>query len=287
MTVQMMNKEPEYTYHLLRGALETFQKNISELDDSQFQQTQLVADKTYKLESMVLSTEEARDIVIPQSRIDEAMKQVSDRYDDYDLFLKDLAVNDLNEQILRSALHRELSFDAVMERIAVSTPDVTDEDVQIFYQLHKDQFTSPEKRTARHILITINSDYEENCRDVAYQRISEITKKLKRNSARFKSLARTHSECPTSMDGGKLSAVVSGTLFPELDTELFNMQEGEVSDVIETEMGFHVLLCEKINKSIAVPLSRARPRIKLLLEERQLKASQKAWLEELRSQNDG
>lgn len=286
MTVATMNKEPEYAYHLLRGALQTFHKNVSELDASQFEQTELVADKTFKLESMVLSTPEARDLVIQESRLDEAMKEVSGRYPDYETFLQDLEINNLNEQVLRSALYRELLFDAVMERVSASTPEVTDEDIQIFYQLHKDQFTSPEKRKARHILITINPEFVENERATAYQRISEIAEKLKMNSARFKSLAKTHSECPTSIDGGELGTVVSGTLYPELDTELFNMQEGDVSDVIETEMGFHVLFCEKINKSVTVPLSRARPRIKQLLQERQMKACQKTWLEKLRSQTD-
>jgi len=282
-----MENEPVYAYHLLRGALEKFHKNVSELDNSQLQQTQLVADKTYKLESLVLSTTEARDIVVPESRLDHAVSEISGRYDDHGSFLKDLNKNNLTEDVLRSALYRELVFDAVIERVSANTPEITDEDIQIFYQLHKDQITSPEKRTDRHILITNNSDYEENSRDVAYQRMSDIATKLKRNSTRFKSLARTHSECPTSMDGGKLGAVVSGTLYPELDTELFNMQEGEVSDVIETEMGFHVLFCEKINKSITVPLSRAKPRIKQLLQERQLKASKKEGLEKLGSKDDG
>jgi len=158
MTVQMMNKEPEYTYHLLRGALDKFQKSVSELDDSQLLQTQLVADKTYKLESLVLSTKEARDIVIPESRLIHAMSQISGRYDDYSDFLRDLEKNNLTEDVLRSALYRELIFDAVIERVSANTPEVTDEDIQIFYQLHKDQFTSPKKRTARHILFTIKSD---------------------------------------------------------------------------------------------------------------------------------
>ena len=78
-----------------------------------------------------------------------------------------------------------------------------------------------------------------------------------------------------------LGEVVRGTLYPELDAELFNMEEGEVSKVIETEMGFHILFCEKINKSITVPLSRARARIKQTLQERQRKACQKAWLDKV------
>jgi hypothetical protein len=51
-------------------------------------------------------------------------------------------------------------------------------------------------------------------------------------------------------------------------------------------MGLHVLLCEKITRSITVPLSRARPRIETILQERQRKACQKAWLDRVRGKKD-
>jgi len=57
------------------------------------------------------------------------------------------------------------------------------------------------------------------------------------------------------------------------------MRAGDISNVIETEMGFHVLYCEKINKSITVPLSRAKSQIKNILQARNRKVCQKAWLD--------
>jgi peptidyl-prolyl cis-trans isomerase C len=272
---------PEYAYHLLRGSLEYFQKNISELTAMQYQQAKKVADKTFALESIVLSTPEACDVQIPENKLDAAIQEVTARYDNHESFLQDLESNGLDEDVLRKALYRELLFDAVLGRVIARSPDVSDLDIQIFYQLHKDRFTKPEQRKARHILITINPEYVENSREVAYARITALAEKLKNNSSRFESLARKNSECPTAMDGGKLGEVARGTLFPELDVELFSMEEGDISSVIETEMGFHILFCEKINKSVAVPLSRARARIKQIIQERQRKACQKAWLEEV------
>jgi len=72
MAVNKIDQAPEYSYHLLRGALETFQKNIPELNDSQFEKAKHIADKTFALESIVLSTAEARDVVIPDSKLDAA-----------------------------------------------------------------------------------------------------------------------------------------------------------------------------------------------------------------------
>ncbi len=285
--VRNMSEIPEYAYHLLRGALEKFKKNIPELNTSQYQQAKIVADKTFSLESIVLSTPEARDIQIPDSKLDAALQELMGRYSDRESFLLDLNKNGLDEETLRRALHRELLFDAVMDRVSSRTLKVSEIDIQIFYQLHKDRFTRPEKRKARHILITINPEYAENDRMSAQTRISAVAEKLQKNPSRFEALAKKHSECPTAMDGGRLGEVVRGTLFPELDEALFLMEEGAISPVIETEMGFHILLCEKINKSITVPLSRAKPRIKQILEERQRKLCQKAWLEKVQEENNG
>lgn len=285
--VNNMSEAPEYAYHLLRGALEKFQKNIPELDNNQYQQAKMVADKTFALESIVLSTPEARDIMVLESKLDAAMQEVASRYPDQESFFQDLKNNGLDKIILRRALYRELLFDTVLDRISAKTPSASDLDIQIFYQLHKDRFTKPEKRKARHILITTNPDFAENDRVAAFTRIKSIADKLKKNPARFEILARNHSECPTAMEMGMLGELLRGTLYPELDAALFDMQEGDISGVIETEMGFHILLCEKISKSVTVPLSRARSRIEQMLLERQRKACQKAWLDKLQEEVNG
>lgn len=285
--VSTINKSPEYAYHLLRGALESFQKSVSELTDSQIKKAKLVADKTFALESIVLSAPEAVGIIVPDSKLETAFGEVKARYADEDSFLNDLESNGLDEEVLRRSLHRELLFDAVMERVTTKTPEVSDIDIQLFYQIHLDRFTRPEKRKARHILITINPDFVENDRQSAFENISMLAEKLMKNPSRFEALAKKHSECPTAMEGGRLGELTTGILYPELDTALFAMEEGEISQPIESEMGFHILLCEKINKAVTVPLSRAKPQVKQLLQERQRKACQKAWLEKLQEDIDG
>lgn len=286
-SIKKISDAPEYGYHLLRGALETYQKNIADLNSTQFQQTKRIADKTYAMESIVLSTPEARDIVIPESKLDASVQEIASRYTDRASFLLDLENNGLDESILRSALYRELLFDAVLASVTARAPQVSDVDIQLFYQLHKDRFTKPEKRKARHILITVNPDYPENDRPTALARVTAIAEKLKTSPGRFEALAKKHSECPTAMEGGKLGELTRGVLYPALDTQLFTMNEMAISPVIETEMGFHILLCEKIYKSTTVPLFRAKERIKGILQERQRRICQKAWLEKIQGEKHG
>ena len=229
VTTDVTRNTPEFSYHLLRSALEQFKRNLRELDDSQFQQVRLTADKSYHLESLVLGSPEADGLVIPADQVETAFSEVASRYTDNDEFLADLATNGLDPDGLRRALQRELMFDAVMQRVASRHADVNDIDIRLFYEMHGDRFESPELRTARHILITINPDYVENTRLAATARMQEVAGKLAGRANRFADMAKRYSECPTAMDGGKLGDIPAGTLYPELDARLFEMQVGEIS----------------------------------------------------------
>jgi len=284
MARQNTDNDQVFQYHLLRSALERFGRNLSELDEAQFKQIRQRASKSYELESRVLSSREAKGLVIPEVQIDNAVTEVAGRYDSEDAFLEDLRLNDLDRDALRRALYRELLFDAVMQRVGARAADISDIDMRLFYELHGDRFESPQIRTARHILVTINPDFVENTRAAALARIQEAGQRLKGRVNRFHDTARRYSECPTAVDGGRLGKVRRGDLYPELDACLFDLQAGEISDVVESEMGFHILLCEKIEPGKRMAYSKAVPGIREILQQRRRRNCQKAWLVELQQQ---
>lgn len=286
MARELPKNPPVMAYHLLRGAIERFSKGIPELDAQQYAEAMEQASKTFNLEKLVLSSVEARDVIVPKEKIDLAEKEIVDRYENREEFLADMNANGIDLETLRTALHRELLFDAVMERVALRTIQINDIDVSIFYEMHKEKFLVPEKRTARQILITINPQFPENIREKALDRISEIASKARAKPKRFSRLARENSECPTAMQDGLFGDIKRGTLYPELDSVLFSLQEGEVSDVIESEIGFHVLLCEKISPQKKISRTKVEKKIRQILEDRARRACQKAWLEPLKEKSN-
>ena len=153
--------------------------------------------------------------------------------------------------------------------------------MQLYYEMNKERFRQAETRTARHVLITINEEYPENSRENALQRIRQVAAQATGNPKQFAKLARQYSECPTAMEGGKLGTVPRGQLYPQLDTVLFNLFNGQASEPVESEIGFHVLLCEQIFPARTIALSQARPQIRALLQERAQRNCQKAWLKQL------
>jgi peptidyl-prolyl cis-trans isomerase C len=273
---------PGYRYHLLRGALERFSRNLARLDPDQLAEARRQADQTYSLEALVLAGPEAAETIVAPQQLDAAFAEVATRYADQVAFETDLAANGLDAEQLRQALHRELVFNNVMQRVAARRLKVSQLDARLYYELNQNRFVAPEQRKARQILITVNDDYAENTREIAGQRIRALAARLQQRPNRFAEEAHKHSECPSALEGGRLGSVSRGQLFPELDAVLFAMREGEVSEPIETGIGFHILRCDGITRGRRIPFSAAEPRIREFLDRRAARNCQKAYLKTLR-----
>jgi peptidyl-prolyl cis-trans isomerase C len=268
-------------YALLRSSLALFRKAPDKLDSAQLRQAETQARNEYRLEIRVLNAPEAAGVIIPERELQMAYQEIRDRYEDENAFLTELAKNRLTEATLREALYRQCKVNAVLESIAARSPDVNEVEIGIYYHLHAEQFNRPELRDACHIFISINPDYPENTRENAWARIQDIRARLLKKPHKFAELALKYSECPTSLNGGALGKVPRGKLYPELDTELFSMKTGEVSEVVESEIGFHVLLCKQIHRAETISLKNATPKIRQLMKERYRRNCQRAWLASL------
>ncbi|MBK5970337.1 MULTISPECIES: nitrogen fixation protein NifM [Thiorhodovibrio] len=274
----------EYRHHLLRAAADQFSCGLAALTEEQWPQVEARAEQSFALETLVLSAPEAQAVCIPDDQVEQALAAVRARYADEQEFTEELALNGLEISVLRRALQRELSFDAVIRAVGARHAPVTEADEQLFYELHTERFSQPETRAARHLLITVNEDYAENQRAAARARIEALAEETKGNDVdAFAELARRHSECPTALEDGRLGTMTPGQLYPALDTALFAMAPGEVSAVLESPLGFHLLFCEAVTPAKTVPFEQARERIRQTLTDRRQRETQKAWIAELRS----
>lgn len=272
------NIEP---YTLLRASLAMFKKPPTELEDQQLRQVALQARNEYEIESRVLNSTEAASVIITEQELQQAFAEVRERFANDDDFSAALAANRLDENSLKAALYRQCKVNAVMESVASRSPKVNEVEIGIFYHSHPEKFHVPEQRLARHILISINPDYPENTPEKARERIEAIAETLKRKPHKFADLALKNSECPTALNGGELGNIVAGKLFPELDAVLFKLKENQISGVIETEVGLHLIQCLKIIPAETLSLKKATPKIKQLMQERYRRNCQRIWLASL------
>jgi peptidyl-prolyl cis-trans isomerase C len=269
------------SYALLRAALALFKKTPDELQEAELRRAEAQANNEFKIENRVLNAPEAGAVIISDKELQAAYQEIRDRYEDDESFFSDLEKNHLDKDSLLAALYRQCRVNVVLELIASRAPDVSEVEIGIYYHLHKEQFNRPELREACHIFISINPDYHENTRETAFSRMQELSAKLQKKPYKFAELALKHSECPTALQGGVLGIVPRGKLYPELDAVLFSIKAGEVSEIVESEIGFHLVLCKQIQKAETLSLQKATPKIRQLMKERSRQNCQRAWLASL------
>lgn len=272
----------EMPYNRLRTALLLFGKPLAELDPGQRQQALKQAEKEYRIEQRILESAEAAGVIVSEGELAKALAEIKAKYPDEAGFEAAMEANDLDEAMLRQALARQCKVNTILDKIDAAQPVEIDEvEVGIYYHANFDKFRQPERRDAYHILISINEDFPENARPRALQRIQTIADKLKRKPGQFGELAGRHSECPTAMREGRIGLVRRGQLFPSLDAALFGLDAGQLSGVVESEMGFHLLLCKSIQPPQTLSLKKATPHIRKILAGRILENRRRQWIASL------
>lgn len=236
--------------------------------------------KQRAINESVRSSPEYSQMVVRERELEEAIQEIYEQIPE-ELELDTLLLeNGLTHASLRDVVQLDLRVAAVLNFIAERQPEVSDVDAELFYQLHTDRFAVPEQRTVRHILVTINEQFAENRREAALARLSKLQKELVKKPFKFEKFAKSTSECPTALEGGLLGTVTPGQLYPEIDEVLFEMNEGEISEVIESTLGFHVLKCEGISPGREVTFEEIKDKVKSALRKRNQRIAQRQWLQQ-------
>lgn len=268
----------DFPYLTLKLSHELYSKSPDGLDDTERKRVSTIAARQQQIEQRILGSAKGALVVLPEASIEACIKDIRDRYPDDPEFEADLGRAGLDIESLRAAIERDLKVEAVLEQVAAATPAVSETEIEIFYLQHLDRFRKPEARSLRHILITINDEVAGSSRDAAQAKIEAIRERLLKDVSRFSEQALKHSECPTAMNGGLLGKVPKGKLFPEVEAVAFELAAGELSTVIESELGFHVVLCDSVEHEAQVPLDEVRARVREHLAGTRHAAAQKAWI---------
>lgn len=121
---------------------------------------------------------------------------------------------------------------------------VKDADLEAYFQDNQDQFTFAEQREARHILVRVDSPQQE---EEALNKIKDIQAKITAGED-FGKLAKEYSDDTGSANvNGDLGKFQQGMMVPEFDKSVFSLSEGEVSEPVKTDFGYHLIKLTKIH----------------------------------------
>lgn len=267
-----------HRYLELKLAHELYRKAPAALALQERRHVVKVAARQFEIEERILATPEAACVQLSESTLAAGMAEISGRYPERTAFLADLERNHLTEAVLSAAIRRTLVVDAVLDGIASHCAPASDSEVENFYLAHERRFRRPRLHTLRQILVTINDALPGSDRPSALARIQTIQAQLSKAPEQFAALALAHSECPSATNGGLLGDLPRGKLYPELELAGFTLMPGEISGIIETELGYHLLRCDAIQAETKLPLSEVRERIRSHLQQERRKHFQKAWI---------
>jgi len=150
--------------------------------------------------------------------------------------------------------------------------DVDEADILRMYEDNPDRYRQPGSRSASHILLSVSPDAADAQIDQVRQRASEIVARA-RGGESFASLAEVNSDDKGSAKrGGELGVIRPGTMVKPFEDSVFVMGEGEISEPVRTQYGFHVIRLDRITESRVQSLDQVRSEIEA--EVRRLRAEE-------------
>jgi peptidyl-prolyl cis-trans isomerase D len=136
----------------------------------------------------------------------------------------------------------KLEFVLLSAASLINDVTVTDDEVKEFYDQNRDKFQGDEQRQASHILIGFGVNATDEDKLKAKEKADEIEAQLKANPKRFEELATKFSQDPGSATkGGSLGSFGRGSMVKPFEDAVFSMSVGDISDVVESEFGYHII----------------------------------------------
>lgn len=263
----------------IKGILGRFQeqgRKPSEAEMTTLRQS--VLEKMIKLELLSQESKKAG-VVVSNTDIDNELKGYKKGFADDKAFAKALGEAGITEAELRKQIGKNLAIQKFIDTKFKGKVQVTEQEAKDFYNSNQDKFAQPEMAHARHILIAAKEAEPKADKDRKRAKLVQIKKQLK-DGADFAELAKQSSDCPSKERGGDLGFFPRGQMVKAFDQAVFKMTPGEISDIVETEFGYHLIKLEEKKPAKTVSFDEAKAKITAYLTQEKITANIEAFIAE-------
>jgi len=216
-------------------------------------------------QKLILQTATQRGLTPSEAELTAAMDRVKGQFPNEAALTTLLQQEGMTLEQFTKGFRADMTIRNFVEKAYLDTMQVSDADAETFYKANPERFNAPPQVSARHILIRSNKDGGVGVDEVAKNKADTILKRA-RAGEDFIELAKTTSEDETTRDnGGDLGYFASGVMVPEFDQMVFSLNIGDVSEVIQTQFGYHIIRVDDKKPAGMMELAQVAPQIKELL----------------------
>lgn len=236
----------------------------------------------YQLIEDKLILQEAHKIGMPATdeEVAERLEQIKSQFSSSQEFKSALASQGLTVVDLKEKYREQIMIKKMVNREVRSRVSVTPIEIALFYEKNEDDFNLPAQVKVMTIMIRKSEADPESNTD-SLKKIKMIELKIAEGED-FAKLAREYSQDPSAVDGGDMGYIGKGQMMKKIDEVIFSLQPGEISETIETPVGYHVFKIVEVKEAGAESFDEARMQIENYLFQEKAKERFDEWMTNLK-----
>jgi peptidyl-prolyl cis-trans isomerase C len=213
--------------------------------------------------------------------IDERMDTFRKNFVSDEAYNADLAKRGMTADQFRREIEIGILAEELFNKRTANLKPVSEQDIRAFYDNNEERFVQPERVKASHILLTVNQNDSDTTRAQKKAEAQRILGELKKG-ADFAEMARKFSDCPSKQQGGDLDFFERGRMVPEFEKAAFGLKTGQMSGVVETQFGYHIIKAVDHAPASTAPFDQAKQNIMQYLTEQQKQQVLTTYFDSLR-----
>jgi peptidyl-prolyl cis-trans isomerase C len=224
-----------------------------------------------------------RKIAAPPWDVDKRLSEIKGKFPSEQAFKDMMTQRGMTEDRLRQDTSETIAVNAMLEKEYESLVAATDTEVRAFYDGNKPRFREEASVRASHILIRLDQNADVATRTKARAQLEGIQAQIKKG-ADFATLAKQSSQDPGSApNGGDLGFVSRGQMVPAFEEAVFTTKVGQVSGIIETPFGFHLVKVAATKPAREVGFDEVKEQIREYLKQQVREQKSQSFIEQLKA----
>lgn len=251
------------------------------LDDSKLEEFKDNILKSLIDQEVLFQESVAQGIVIAPEEIQEELDNFKKQFETESAFQKQIDEMGYTEAFILSQIKQSKTIEKYIEEKVMPGISVSEADARAYFDSHPDEFKMPERVHASHILLKVDPKASDASKAEARKKMEGIKAKLDKGED-FAKLAAENSECPSSAKGGDLGFFSRGQMVPPFEEAAFALSPGEISNVVETQFGYHLIKSQEKEMATALAFDDIKERLTDKLKEDKFKEMFPRYIDDLK-----